>query len=315
MFNIATRLRCLGWVCLVAGCGVTPGRADVVTNLVCVADTGLWEANPNNNLGGLSPLPVGVTGVAGSAKRGRALFKFPIAGSIPTNALISSAALNLIVTFGHLPGLDHNLYRVLDDWGEGTGSGGGAGSGGHGAPAQPGEATWNARFYPAVLWSAPGAAAGADYLALPSATTAMNISGTNTFTSAALTADVQTWVTNPATNFGWILIQADETILNSGLRIATREDPANAPVLTVNFTLAPPPTPPPAIFQVTLVGNQIRFSFNAESNRTYAVETRASLTAGGWSVVTNIPALPASATVGVTNPISFPQGFFRIRTP
>lgn len=142
----------------------------------------------------------------------------------------------------------------------------------------------------------------------------MKISGANAFTSATLAADVQAWLSTPGTNFGWILMVADELTLSSALRALTREDLFSTPVLAVSYTLPNPPAKP-VISQTALLGNRIRFSFRAESNRTYAVETRNSVTGGNWSVLTNIPSLPASATIGITNPLILPAGYFRVRTP
>ena len=88
-------------------------------------------------------------------------------------------------------------------------------------------------------------------------------------------------------------------------------------MLELHYTVPTVLTPatPPDIFGVALTGNQIRFSFNAESNRTYAVEFKDALTNGTWDVLTNIPVLPAPATLQITNVISTPQRFFRARTP
>jgi hypothetical protein len=64
-----------------------------------------------------------------------------------------------------------------------------------------------------------------------------------------------------------------------------------------------------------LTGNQIRFSFNAESNRTYAVEFRSAVDTGTWGTLTNIQAQPAPATIDVADTISGVDRFYRIRTP
>src|SRR5262249_21659595 len=72
------------------GCLSQAVYADMVT-LSPVADTTLFEHDPNNNLGANSTLVIGTTaGVSGPASRSRALMKFDVAGTIPTNATITS---------------------------------------------------------------------------------------------------------------------------------------------------------------------------------------------------------------------------------
>src|SRR5207248_6129411 len=111
-----------------------------------------------------------------------------------------------------------------------------------GAPASNGQATWLARFYPNVLWSAPGAAAPADFLAVTSASQSIATEGSYTFDSSQnLVADVQSWFTNAASNFGWILICEDESAIGTARRFGSREDPANAPALVIEYIQ---PTPP-----------------------------------------------------------------------
>jgi hypothetical protein len=58
-----------------------------------------------------------------------------------------------------------------------------------------------------------------------------------------MATDVQGWLANPASNFGWILI-GDETQDATAKMYASGEDffPANHPKLIVDFLSAPPPT-------------------------------------------------------------------------
>jgi hypothetical protein len=60
---------------------------------------------------------------------------------------------------------------------------------------------------------------------------------------------VQSWVSTPANNFGWIIL-ADEVDVQSALRLNTRENTSNPPQLTITYqipcgTPTPTPTPPP----------------------------------------------------------------------
>src|SRR6516165_494209 len=59
------------------------------TNLTPVADTSLFQLDPNNNLGGLTSVPAGTIR---TGQRSRALFKFDLT-QIPSSATITSADL------------------------------------------------------------------------------------------------------------------------------------------------------------------------------------------------------------------------------
>ena len=66
-----------------------------------------------------------------------------------------------------------------------------------------------------------------------------SVSGAGSYTwgtTAQMVADAQSWLDNPTTNFGWILI-GDETTIVTTKRYGSREnsDFAIRPVLTVTF--------------------------------------------------------------------------------
>src|SRR5437867_2638356 len=97
----------------------------------------IMEVTPSNNAGGLAWLTTGGNHY-GIPSRG--LFKFDIAGSIPPQATITAAALELWVT--QAPGDGYavgyfGLYRLLRDWGEGTNNP--ATAPGQGSPASTNE--------------------------------------------------------------------------------------------------------------------------------------------------------------------------------
>jgi len=58
-------------------------------------------------------------------------------------------------------------------------------------------------------------------------------------------ADVQSWVNNPASNFGWLVL-GDESTIATAKRFDTRES-ASPPVLTIQYISGPRvlPTPRP----------------------------------------------------------------------
>ena len=281
-------------------------HADLTTNLGSVADTGLFEHNPTNNLGSKTYV---IVGNIGTGERSRALFRFNMTEALPANATVTAASLTLNVPVPNGFGQDFELHRVLKDWGEGTGSGGGGHTGGQGSPANPGEATWKARFHPATLWDTAGGQSDSDFVAAASATATMGT--TLTFSSGAMAADIQMWLNTSGTNFGWMLLKAVEDAGAS--HVATREDAANGPVLTVSYTLPSPPSSP-QIFGAGVVGSAFAFSFNAESNRNYAVEFVGALPNTNWSVLTNIGPLPAPATVPVSDSLTTSNRFYRLRT-
>ena len=303
--NARTRIACLITLCAIAATHPPRARADLFANLPPVADTTLFETAPDNNLGATDRLIVGTT--AGGYKN-RSLFKFDLS-ALPATATITSAAFTFtIMKSGAGSGSDtFTIYRVLRNWGEG------AGAGPQGAPANAGEVTWTNRFHPDTPWNTPGGAAGLDFSSGVSGSVAVTGAASYTIGSTPdLVADVQRWVGNPGTNFGWILISGAEASAATARRIPSRENLFEPqPVLALQYTIPAAPT----LFNLALIGNLLRFSFNAESNRPYAVEHRDALTNGNWSVLTNIPALPAAATLHITNVTSGTQRFFRARTP
>src|ERR1041384_2382100 len=115
-------------LCLTA---VGTAHADLTTNLVSSADTGLFEQSPDNNLGGMTYVVVGTINLG---KRSRGLFRFDVASALPANATVTSATLTLTVAVARGVNQTFELHRVLKDWGEGAGSGGGSGTGAQGAP-------------------------------------------------------------------------------------------------------------------------------------------------------------------------------------
>ena len=172
----------------------------------------------------------------------RAVLAFPIAGSIPPGATIDSVQLTLVANkVSQNNSFSVQLHRLTADWGEGTSNTGNSQQG-RGAAPTSGDATWNHTFYPGSFWSLPGG----DYSGTISAATLVGATGTyNWGSTSAMVADVQSWLDNPAQNYGWILI-GNETQIETAKRFATRENTGNSgqdrPVLIVNFTSSGGPT-------------------------------------------------------------------------
>ena len=208
--------------------------------LGAVADTSLFENHPDSNLGATTL----VAGTNQQYSRSRALFRFDLS-ALPAAAVISQVHVTLNVTrrpdpdqHGGPVDSDFSLYRLLEDWGEG--------SGGEvtGSNAQTGNATWNERHFNSASWTVPGGLVGADYANDPSATTSVGGVGSYVWgSSSELIADAQSWLDSPATNFGFILISQTEGTAGTGRRFAAREQPGGgipAPQLELTYTVPEP---------------------------------------------------------------------------
>ncbi len=170
----------------------------------------------------------------------RALIAFPIAGSIPSGAVIDSVHLVLNMSkkapSSATAVSPASVHRLLNDWGEGTSVANLAAAEGAGGVATAGDATWLDRFRGTSLWTAPGG----DFVATASATIQTDALGKYTWSSPAMTADVQSWFDDPASNFGWIVI-GDEATAKNARQWDSRENTiqANRPKLKVFYTVAP----------------------------------------------------------------------------
>ncbi|HEV8290429.1 MAG TPA: DNRLRE domain-containing protein [Tepidisphaeraceae bacterium] len=225
-------------------------RADVAT-IGAAKDNTIFQSNVNNSLGAGQAIFAG-TNAQSSPRRG--LIQFDIAGSVPAGSRIDSVQLTLFlnqVGSAATTSPTIRLYRLASDWGEGAaGSSSNGVSGiGQGFAAGEGDATWNARHFSATtptLWST----AGGDFAATDSASLAIVGTTLNTpytwGSTSALVADVQSWLNNASSNFGWIL-KSDEEVGASTVRgFWTREaartgQSAFVPQLQVSYTAVPEP--------------------------------------------------------------------------
>jgi hypothetical protein len=288
--------------------GLALGRrafGDSIT-LVPDADTSLFANFPDNNLGASISL---VAGGNGAGLPGRALLHFDVAGQAPSNALIQSVALTVNVVMAPGGGGVNSmfdLHRLLVGWVEGTGAGN------TGSPANDGEPTWNDRVYPSVAWATPGGAISNDFSATVSSTMLINGLGAYTFaTTPSFVADVQQWLLNPATNFGWILISESESAPFTARRFGAREDPINTSVLQIQYVL---PTAPEFQWIRTASGG-IQLGFLAAAEQPYTVQYRDSLGAAGWMTLTNIAPQSAATNVIVIDSVNTSaRRYYRIGT-
>ncbi len=168
--------------------------------------------------------------VVGSLRR--AVVRFDVAAALPPDATIESVRVEMTVDQTIASEIFVGLHRVQRDWGEGVSNSNGMGGGG-GAPSEMGDATWLHTFFPDETWVNEGG----DFIGTASAITPVDGPGTYTWSSSPeLVANVEQWLADPASNFGW-LVFADESITPSTKRFASREnpDPASRPRLIITL--------------------------------------------------------------------------------
>jgi hypothetical protein len=195
-------------------------------------DNTLYEDITGSLSNGQSDLYVGKTSENDGFHLRRGLIAFDLS-QIPTGATIDSVSLSLFVSkmAPAASSVSVSLHVALQDWGEGASSGGGSG-----APAAPGDATWLHRFHESALWTTPGG----DYRQSASAITTVTTSDRSfTWVGGSLSGDVQAWVNNPSSNFGWF-IRGVENINETAIKINSGESSANVPQLTVTYTIPEP---------------------------------------------------------------------------
>src|SRR4051794_2310487 len=172
-------------------------------------------------------------GETGMNELRRGVLAFDISNHIPLGAVITAASLSIHMSRAPTTNAyAMELHKLLAAWGEGTSVA--PGEEGDGAPATPLDATWRHRFFDTVFWSTEGG----DFSATVSASQSVGGIGPYTWSSAQMIADVQSWLDNPASNFGWLVL-GDETAAATAKRFDTRESTA-PPVLTIEYTQGPP---------------------------------------------------------------------------
>jgi len=202
-----------------------------------------------------------------------------------------------------------DLRRVLCTWSEGSKVGQ------RGAPATIGETTWNARFFSTTavatnLWAVPGGEIGTDFSATVSASTMIRGGGGYSFASSNVVADVQSWLWDASSNFGWVMMTESEGTARTARRFYSRQQPYTNDIarLTIEFTI------PPYITLIEESGDLFRFTFDAENDRGYVVEFAPGLPSNAWQTLTNIVTSIAFEQITVFDTrTNGPQRYYRIR--
>jgi MYXO-CTERM domain-containing protein len=173
---------------------------------------------------------VGRLGTLGSGALRRAPIAFDLSG-IPTTATITNVTLTLTQQKGNGGPQPIDLHRLTSNWGEGTSTGGPQGT-----LAAANDATWTFNFFNLSSWSNPGG----DFSATVSGTASADFSGPVVWNSTPqLVSDVQGWVSNPSTNFGWILI-GNEGTEQTAKEFASKDNFLGQPQLAVTFSVPEP---------------------------------------------------------------------------
>jgi hypothetical protein len=278
-----------------------------------IADTTLVETAPDNNTGANAFVNAGTSGI-GTKNRGLYKFDFTV---VPPNSKIQSAILQLEVTKEPSGGAEPStfeLHRMLKSWGEGDKDSTLETSSGMGFPATINEATWNSPFALTTnSWTAPGATG--DFADVVSSS--VMVYGVGDFpifdTTPEMVADVQTWMDNPATNFGWLLKTESESISRTARQFGSHEfagiDTNSPPYLEIEFT------EPLSISNPQIISGEFEFSFLAEANRNYTVEFKNALGTNSWLTLTNITAPTEPTHILVSDIISTNTRFYRVIAP
>ncbi len=219
---------------ILLGCATLAPAA--ILTLTPVQDAVLYEDPTGTAANGSGEfLLVGRTNQASNSRR-RSLLQFDLS-TLPAGAIITSATIQLHLTIVSTADTGISLYVVTSAWTAGPSDP--IGNESTGVTAVLGDTTWLQSSKP-TLWTT----AGGDFLPTASATTTVtSTSGYFQWTSAALIADTQNWLANPASNYGWLLA-GDETIPQSAKKFESSNSTTSQfrPQLTLEYIQLPEPT-------------------------------------------------------------------------
>ncbi len=197
--------------------------------LLADRDNTIYSESTNSNGSGSSFF----AGANQSLNKRRGLLHFDLSG-IPTDAIIASATLrlNTVQVAAAAVGQSVKVNKVTASWGEGTSSGSG-----QGAVAATNDATWLVRFT-----GTPGnwGIAGGDFVNTVSGSQVVSAPGVVSLSGIGIDSDVQSWINNPSTNFGWI-VTGNESSPQSVISYATKENgnASQRPSLIITYTTLP----------------------------------------------------------------------------
>lgn len=161
----------------------------------------------------------------------RGLISFSVTEQIPPGAVVTDVRLVLHMSKTISGSHRVTLYKASKHWGEGESYANG--EEGTGTQAETGDATWINNIYSTENWDNPGG----DYSGTESANSNVDGIGFYNWSGTQMTNDVQNWVNNNISNYGWILV-GDEEDIGTAKRFDTKENSdANVrPKLIVTYT-------------------------------------------------------------------------------
>lgn len=233
----------------------------------------------------------GTLGFSGGGVPARALLRFNLS-ELPAGSVVTSAALTVTVTrSGTATPQLYTLHRLLTDWTENA-------------------ATWDDSGVNA--WS------GGNFVSPPDATATLGSSGSSAFgSSTGLVNTVQRWLTNSASNFGWILRNQNEVTPQNARRLASREAGSDMPSLVLDYTLPPPPPPSSVtLANVRVEEGKIFFDFAALAGTSYTVEGRDALEgASNWMPIITHPDPMENSIIPFCETMTGTRRFYRVVSP
>jgi len=218
----------------------TVAIAQTTISIVADRDNTIYSSFPGNSNGAGQYIFVGRNTGNNESSMQRALLHFDLS-AIPPGAIITSATLSVFVGKSAIVATGIELHKMTANWGEGTSDA--ESQEGSGAPATTNDATWTQRIFPSTAWASPGG----DFATGISASVATIAAGISSptqiqLTGAGVITDLQNWVADPPSNFGWIIKSNNETAERSAKRMISRNSAsaASRPTLSVtyNSTLA-----------------------------------------------------------------------------
>jgi len=204
-----------------------------VDTLLPTQDNTLYESASGSLSNGAGPFFF--SGVTNQGQLRRGLLHFDLQGlAMPLGSVIDSVHVKLWCDKNSSV-VDLSLHRADQLWGEGSSAT--STQHGKGTAATNGDATWTDAIFGATVpapWNTPGG----DFSTSASATSSVAANNASyTWSSAQLTSDVLDMMSNPNTNFGWLLKADDESVVGTAKRFNTKENnnsgAAHAPLLIV----------------------------------------------------------------------------------
>lgn len=169
--------------------------------------------------------------VTGDGVRG--LVRFDVASAVPAGSTVLDAVLTLNLGDSDGSSAEVGVAPLTRAWGEAASDA--PGNEHQGAAASPFDATWQYAFYDGAEWNTPGG----DFGAVSAQATVTGIGAYEWF-SDGLVADVQAWVDDATSNFGWTILSVGEQLK----AFVSKDAPGDvlAPKLEITYEL--PPGPP-----------------------------------------------------------------------